>query len=120
MGNRVVNDGTPAFPASFRTMADEETRGERIRRLRVARGYTQPALAQALIAMGAPKTLTKAAVAKWESGDTTNIQNETFILLCGALGTDAPYLLWGEDRQPPSSRTSPPTPAHRGLGRTRS
>lgn len=82
----------------------EETKGERIRRLREARGLTQPALARLLVSMGAPSKLTKAAVAKWENGDTKNMQNETFVLLAQALGTDPPYLLWGQDRTPPESR----------------
>ncbi len=82
----------------------EETPGDRIKRLREARGLTQPALARLLIAMGAPATLTKAAIHKWETGDTKNMQNATFILLCQALATDGPYLLWGPDRAPPTVR----------------
>lgn len=79
----------------------EETKGERIRRLREARGLTQPALARLLVSMGASATLSKAAVAKWENGDTQNMANETFVLLCKALGTDPEYILWGQDRTPP-------------------
>lgn len=86
----------------------DETMGERIKRLREARRLTQPALAQLLISMGAPSTLSKAAIHKWESGDTKNMQNATFILLCDALVTDAKYLLWGNKGVPtrpiPSSR----------------
>jgi transcriptional regulator with XRE-family HTH domain len=84
-----------------------ETMGERIKRLREARGLTQPSLANLLISMGAPSTLTKAAVHKWETGDTKNMQNATFILLCQALGTDPQYLLWGHSRTPPESSPSP-------------
>jgi transcriptional regulator with XRE-family HTH domain len=102
MGNLEVNDGIPPALASWASM--DETRGDRIKRLREARGLTQPALARLLISMGAPATLTKAAVHKWESGDTKNIQLETFILLAQALGTDPPYILWGHDRSPPESR----------------
>ena len=51
--------------------------------------------------MGAAATLSKAAVAKWENGDTQNMANETFVLLCKALGTDPEYILWGQDRTPP-------------------
>lgn len=79
----------------------DETKGERIRRLREARGLTQPALARLLVSMGAAATLSKAAVAKWENGDTQNMANETFVLLCKALGTDPEYILWGQDRTPP-------------------
>ena len=99
MGDCLVNDGIPLKDPSFTPM-DKETKGERIRRLREARALTQPALARLLISMGAPATLTKAAVAKWENGDTQNMQNETFVLLCRALGTDAEYILWGQDRTP--------------------
>jgi transcriptional regulator with XRE-family HTH domain len=101
MGNPVVNDGIPDARASWRPM--NETMGDRIKRLREARGLTQPALANLLIAMGAPATLTKAAVHKWESGDTQNMKNATFILLCTVLGTDPNYLLWGQERVPPDS-----------------
>lgn len=78
----------------------QETRGERIKRLREARQLTQPALARLLVSMGAPSTLTKAAIHKWESGDTQNMQNDTFILLAQALGTDPEYILWGPARTP--------------------
>lgn len=99
IGNLAVNDGIPLLAASLISM--EETRGERIKRLREARYLTQPALARLLISMGASPTLTKAAIHKWESGDTTNMKNDTFILLCQALATDAAYLLWGPNRTPP-------------------
>lgn len=83
-----------------------ETRGERIKRLREARQLTQPALARLLVSMGASSTLTKAAIHKWESGDTQNMKNETFVLLAQALGTDPAYLLWGNDRTPPARPAS--------------
>lgn len=89
----------------------EETRGERIKRLREARGLTQPALANLLVSMGAPSTLTKAAVAKWENGDTLDMKNDTFVLLADALGTDTKYLLWGQTRSPAESK--PPGSPHR-------
>lgn len=81
-----------------------ETMGDRIKRLREARGLTQPALARLLVSMGAPTTLSKAAIHKWENGDTMNMKNATFVLLTQALSTDAPYLLWGPDRVPPESK----------------
>jgi transcriptional regulator with XRE-family HTH domain len=95
-----------------------ETRGDRIKRLREARQLTQPALARLLISMGAPATLTKAAIHKWESGDTQNMQNDTFILLCQALGTDPQYVLWGATRTPPERAEGrgprpPATTAHK-------
>lgn len=91
----------------------EETKGERIKQLREARGLTQPALARLLISMGAPSTLTKAAIAKWESGDTIDMKNDTFILLADALGTDVKYLAWGQSRTPPESPRPLPAPAKR-------
>ena len=105
IGDHQVNDGRPPFDRSYRAM--EETKGQRIRRLREARGLTQPALARLLISMGAPATLSKAAVGKWESDDTKNISNETFILLAKALGTDPEYILWGQSRTPPIPSRSP-------------
>lgn len=99
-----------------RTM--DETKGERIRRLRESRGLTQPALAKLLVSMGAPDTLTKAAVHKWETGDTENMKNDTFILLAQALGTDPQYILWGADRAPserPPDRSVPRTSSRRKL-----
>lgn len=82
----------------------DETMGDRIKRLREAKNLTQPALARLLISMGAPSTTGRAAIHKWENGDTKNMQNATFVLLTQALGTDPPYLLWGPDRVPPESQ----------------
>lgn len=77
--------------------------GARIRQLRQARGLTQASLARLLVSMGAPATLSRAAINKWETGDTKDIKNATFILLAQALGTDPQYLLWGSDRVPPEA-----------------
>lgn len=107
IGDCRVNDGILAVARSYVPM--DETKGERIKRLREARGLTQPALARLLTSMGAPSSLTKAAVAKWENGDTIDMKNETFILLAQALGTDPQYLLWGQDRTPPEPRSRPPS-----------
>lgn len=84
-----------------------ETMGQRIKNLREARNLTQAGLAQLLVAMGAPSTLGKAAVQKWEYDDTKNMANTTFVLLYKALATDPEYLLWGPDRRPPEN---PPVP----------
>lgn len=85
---------------------DEEI-GERIKRLRIARGNSLQGLADRLIALGATATLTKAAVSKWENGDTKNMKNETLVLLADALGTDVRYLLWGEARAPKGAQVRP-------------
>ena len=111
MGHRQVNDGIPVRIASFHVM--EETKGDRIKRLREARGLTQPALARLLISMGAPSTLTKAAIAKWENGDTADMKNDTFILLADALGTDVKYLAWGQARTPPEAPRPAPAAVKR-------
>lgn len=84
---------------------DEETIGQRIRRLREARHLTMPGLAKLLVSLGAPSSLTKAAIHKWETGDTKNMQNATFVLLAQALGTDTAYLLWGQNRSPLPPKT---------------
>lgn len=83
-----------------------ETIGDRIKRLRGARGLSLDGLRDVLVASGASPTLTRAAVQKWESGDTKNMKNETFVLLYKALGTDGEYLLWGDDRRPPRAPSS--------------
>ena len=80
---------------------------ERIKKQREGRGLTQPALANLLVSMGAPPTLSKAAIHKWESGDTKNMQNATFILLAKALQTTPEYLLWGVDKAPPERKIPP-------------
>lgn len=87
----------------------EETIGNRIKRLRNARNLSLQGLADRLIALGAPASLTKAAVAKWESGDTKNMQNATFVLLCEVLVTDARYLIWGDARAPKGAKKPPPS-----------
>lgn len=75
-----------------------ESRGQRIRRLRIARGLSLEAFAQLV-------GVTRAAAWKWEhagvwEGKDRDIRNETLGLVVKALGTDLPYLLWGEDRAP--------------------
>lgn len=107
MGNAGVNYGTWGVGAICSRMEPEETTGDRIKRLREAKGLTLPALVRQLISMGAPETLTKAALSKAETGDTKNMQNATFALLAQALGTDIPYLLWGADRAPKPRRAAP-------------
>jgi transcriptional regulator with XRE-family HTH domain len=111
MGYLEVNYGIPAVAEQWVPMAEknetEESMAQRIKRLREAKNLTQPALANLLVSMGAPSTTSKATVAKWENGDTKNMANGTFILLCQALGTDPPYLLWGPDRVPPERTPVP-------------
>ncbi len=77
-------------------MAETDNFGARIKTLRIARGLSLGALGK-ILGVGAP------AVFKWESGETQNMKNGTFIMLCEALGTDPQYLLWGADRKPPTN-----------------
>lgn len=75
--------------------------GERIRALRKAKGYS-------LEQLGVLCGVNKAAVQKWESGDTKNMKNEPLLLLARALGTDPAYIVWGPDRKPTRPLPEPP------------
>jgi transcriptional regulator with XRE-family HTH domain len=77
-----------------------ESMGDRIRQLREAKGLSQAELGRRL-------DVGRAAVNKWENGETSNIENATFLLLCVELGTDPAYLVWGADRWP---EKGPPPP----------
>lgn len=103
IGKTVCNDGTVVFPIGYLSM---ETRGDRIKRLRVARGLT-------LDGLGSILGVTGAAVHKWETGDTQNMKSEALLLLADALGTDPKYLVWGENRKPSAPRISPPSAKRR-------
>ncbi len=97
MLNRKVKDaGRPV--AYARHM---ETMGERLKRLRVARGLTQPELAKLV-------GVTKSAISQWEDGSTKNLKLSILARVLDALGTDLQYLVWGENRAPngpaPSNR----------------
>lgn len=79
-----------------------ETMGARIRRLREAKGLTQPALAELC-------GVTKSAVSQWEDESTANIKLEPFLRLCEHLGTDPRYLVWGPERVDPAAPLPPKT-----------
>lgn len=81
-----------------------ETMGERLRRLRVARGYTQPEFAKLV-------GVTKSAVSQWEDDSTKNLKLTTLARVLDVLGTDLQYLVWGEHRAPGGSGS--PKPARR-------
>jgi len=70
-----------------------ETMGDRIRRLREAKHLTQPALAKLV-------GVTKSAVCQWELGATANLKLRPLARLLTVLGTDLPYLVWGDRRAP--------------------
>lgn len=78
-----------------------ETMGDRIRRLREARGLTQTQLGE--LCGG----VTRSAVSQWEDASTSNIKVKTFLALCDALGTDAHYLAYGADRSPHAGKEPP-------------
>jgi len=82
--------------------AEQETMGERLRRLRQVKGWS---LAQAAKAWGTSRT----AVWKAEKGETLHIHYPTLERIAEAYGTDVPYIVWGPDRSPDSSKPrSPP------------
>jgi transcriptional regulator with XRE-family HTH domain len=70
-----------------------ETMGDRIRRLRIARGLTQPEFAKLV-------GVTKSAVSQWEDGSSKNLKLPTVARVLEVLNTDLHYLVWGESRGP--------------------
>jgi DNA-binding Xre family transcriptional regulator len=73
------------------------TMGERIRQLRLARGWSQGQLAERV-------GVTGGAISHWESGLTKNIKLETFLRLCEELGTVPHYLIFGPGKHSPQGR----------------
>lgn len=70
-----------------------ETMGNRIRRLRVARGLTQPEFAKLV-------GVTKSAVSQWEDDSSKNLKLTVLSRVLDVLHTDLKYLVWGEARDP--------------------
>jgi transcriptional regulator with XRE-family HTH domain len=97
MLNLIVKDAGRTFPYAAPPM---ESMGARIRRLREAKGYTQPSLAELL-------GVTKSAISQWEDESTENIKLKTFLRLCDLLGTDPRYLIWGPERVDPEAPLPP-------------
>jgi DNA-binding transcriptional regulator YiaG len=97
IGDHRVNDGRRTSRAQFVPM---ESMGDRIKQLREAKGLSQAELGRRL-------DVGRAAVNKWENGETANIENATFLLLCVELGTDPAYLVWGPDRWPEKRPAAP-------------
>lgn len=81
-----------------------ETMGDRIRRLREAKGWTQRELADRV-------GVTEAAVSQWERGETKNIKNLNFAALLEELGTTQEYLLFGPDGRARAGKQRKPRPA---------
>lgn len=96
--------------------ADPVECGRRIKFLREARGLSQEGLARRLVELGAPSTITKSTVSKWEtaSTDPTKIEGVTIFYLLKILSTDAAFLFFGpnidaradgsDEGQPPHQR----------------
>jgi DNA-binding XRE family transcriptional regulator len=78
-----------------------ETQGDRIKALRLAKGWTQQQLADQL-------DVTREAVSQWESGGTSDPRNETFLILAEILGTTPQYLVWGAAGPDQKPRPQPP------------
>lgn len=87
MFNLLIKDAVP--PVSYAVRM--ETMGERIRRLRIARGLTQPEF-------GKMVGVSKSAVSQWEDDSTKNLKLTTVARVLEVLNTDLPYLVWGESR----------------------
>jgi transcriptional regulator with XRE-family HTH domain len=102
MLNLEVKDAVPLVSYAVPRM---ETMGDRIKQLRVARGYSQEAFGKLV-------GVTKSAVSQWEDGSSKNVKLQTFLKVLEVLHTDANYLIWGDKRSPndPSS-----TGKHRAL-----
>lgn len=68
-----------------------ETMGQRIKRLREARGWTQSQLAELT-------GVTVSAVSQWELDQTENVKLVPFLRLSKVLETDPHYLVFGPER----------------------
>jgi DNA-binding XRE family transcriptional regulator len=79
-----------------------ETMGQRIKQLRLAKGWNQEALADRL-------GVSISAVSQWERDETKNPKIEFFLTLAEVLGTDPHYLAFGPERVAPgkSRRAAP-------------
>lgn len=106
MLNRLVKDAVPARPYAdcMESAEIDETMGERIKRLRSARGLTQPEFAKLV-------GVTKSAVSQWEDGSTKNLKLPVVAKVIQVLDTDLAYLIWGNRRAPTGER--PARPPHR-------
>ena len=95
--NALAEELQPA-PVISAQMAEQETMGERLRRLRGMKGWS---LREAADQFG----VSHATVDKWERGENLSMRPETLYAVAQAYGTDPAYILWGEDRTPPNDRT---------------
>jgi transcriptional regulator with XRE-family HTH domain len=91
-----------AVPTDAYAFGMSETMGQRIKRLREARGWTQSYLANLT-------GVTVSAVSQWELDSTKNVKLEPFLALADALGTDPYYLVFGADRAAVGHQKRPQT-----------
>lgn len=68
------------------------TIGQRIKQLRVQKGFSQEELGEKI-------GVKKAAINKYETGIVVNLKRSTLIKLADALDTTPVYLMWGDDDQ---------------------
>lgn len=71
--------------------SDMETMGQRIKRLREARAWSQGYLSEAV-------GVTVSAVSQWELDQTENVKLVPFLRLAKVLETDPYYLVFGPER----------------------
>lgn len=72
---------------------NQETMGQRIKRLREARGLSQQQLANLV-------GVTPSAVSQWETDQVRSIKPPHFLALADALSTDPWFLVFGPQRAP--------------------
>jgi transcriptional regulator with XRE-family HTH domain len=87
-----------------------DTFGARIKAARELRGWSQEELGRRVAAMlGRSTPVRKAAVSKWELGDTRLPEADVVDALARIFDIPWEMLLWGPDRKPPSMRRHAPT-----------
>lgn len=85
-----------------------ETFGERIKAARTLRGWTQEELGRRVATtLGRATPIGKAAVQKWEKGETRLPEGDVLWALSEVLSIPHDVLLWGAERRPPGRRSPP-------------
>lgn len=101
MLNPQVKDAVPrGHYAKSMDSITPETMGDRLKRLRIARGLTQQEFAKLV-------GVTKSAVSQWEADSTKNLKLPVLAKVLDVLNTDLQYLVWGENRAPAGAPTRP-------------
>lgn len=81
---------------------EQETMGDRIRYLRIAKQLSQKQLGDLL-------GITEGAISQWENDRVKNVKLETLEVLLKVLGVSLTYLIHGSGR---AGRSLPPSSAH--------